>query len=250
LAGDAIGANSYAGKPAGEGLALFLELGVELDGEIDGQTGLIINVSDIDKVVRQAAVPLFAQNIREHFCKAHHISCRELAKWMSAAWRRICGRFGSAKLTRLILKLSPFRRISIEEKEADVVYYSEKFEFAATHKLWNEQFSEQQNVAVFGKCANPAGHGHNYIVEVTVRMAGAADTATAEFERIVDEQLMHAVDHKNLNTDVPEFAVTRPTVENIAVFAWNRLVGKFGRAGLHCITVWETDRTYCSYYGS
>ena len=57
------------------------------------------------------------------------------------------------------------------------------------------------------------------------------------------------VDHKNLNVDVEKFATTNPTVENIAVFAWERLNGKFAEAKLHCITVWETDKTCCSYYG-
>jgi 6-pyruvoyl-tetrahydropterin synthase len=57
------------------------------------------------------------------------------------------------------------------------------------------------------------------------------------------------VDHKNLNVDVAEFGKTNPTVENIAVFAWNKLAGKFSKAELHCVTVWETDKTYCSYCG-
>ena len=72
---------------------------------------------------------------------------------------------------------------------------------------------------------------------------------TGDFEKIVDNELIRLVDHKNLNADVPEFSKTNPTVENIAVFAWKRLSGKFSRAALHCITVWETDKTFCSYYG-
>ena len=128
-------------------------------------------------------------------------------------------------------------------------YFSEKFEFAATHKLWNDAFSEQQNFEVFGKCANPAGHGHNYVVEVTVKTPGASEFPIGRFEEIVHHELIRLVDHKNLNVDVEEFGRTNPTVENIAVFAWERLNGKFAEAKLHCITVWETDKTCCSYYG-
>ncbi|MHC4424235.1 MAG: 6-pyruvoyl trahydropterin synthase family protein [Planctomycetota bacterium] len=62
-------------------------------------------------------------------------------------------------------------------------------------------------------------------------------------------ELIKLVDHKNLNAEVEEFSAANPTVENIAVFAWNKLVGRFGKATLYCITVWETDKTYCSYYG-
>ena len=68
-------------------------------------------------------------------------------------------------------------------------------------------------------------------------------------QKIVDDELIKILDHKNLNFDVGEFGKTNPTIENIASFAWGKLVGKFGEAGLHCVTVWETDKTYCSYYG-
>jgi len=69
------------------------------------------------------------------------------------------------------------------------------------------------------------------------------------FEQIVDARLMQLLDHKNLNLDVPAFDKTTPTVENIAVFAWQCLVGQFDPVQLHCVTVWESDRTYCSYCG-
>jgi 6-pyruvoyltetrahydropterin/6-carboxytetrahydropterin synthase len=71
----------------------------------------------------------------------------------------------------------------------------------------------------------------------------------ADFEKIVDDELIKVVDHKNLNYDVIEFSKVNPTVENIAAFAWRQLVGKFGHAVLHRVTVWENDRTCCSYCG-
>jgi 6-pyruvoyltetrahydropterin/6-carboxytetrahydropterin synthase len=138
----------------------------------------------------------------------------------------------------------------MDTKVSNVMYFSEKFEFAATHKLWNDAFSEQRNFEIFGKCANPTGHGHNYIVEVTV--AAPADgpaLKVGEFEQTIDSHLMQLVDHKNLNLDVPEFQQRIATVENLAIFAWERLDGRFDPGRLHCITVWESDRTYCSYYG-
>jgi 6-pyruvoyltetrahydropterin/6-carboxytetrahydropterin synthase len=159
-------------------------------------------------------------------------------------------KFGTARISRLSLKLNPFRKVTIESEDGKMIYFSEKFEFAATHKLWNEEFSEERNFEVFGKCANPSGHGHNYIVEVTIKAPEGKEVfRVGEFERTVDEELIKVVDHKNLNEDVAEFGNTNPTVENISVFAWNKLSGKFGEASLHCVTAWETDKTYCSYYG-
>jgi len=147
------------------------------------------------------------------------------------------------------LKLNPCRRIGIETGDSQMVYFSEKFEFAATHKLWNEDFSEQRNFEVFGKCANPGGHGHNYVIEVTVKTASPEDFSAGQFERTVEAELIRVLDHKNLNQDIERFARTNPTVENIAVFAWQKLEGKFEVGRLHSVAVWETDKTCCRYYG-
>ncbi|MCX5643435.1 MAG: 6-carboxytetrahydropterin synthase [Phycisphaerae bacterium] len=244
------GFNSYASKPAGEGLSIFLELAVELVGPMAPQTGLLVNVSDIDRAVRRHAVPVFTEWIGEHLRRGEHIGFERIAPMLAAAYEHLCDKVEPARVDRITLKLNPFRKLAMDTKEPGVLYFSEKFEFAATHKLWNNNFSEPQNVKVFGKCANPTGHGHNYLVEVTV--ATPTDGPALEigaFERIVDSQLMQLVDHKNLNLDVAAFQETVPTVENIAVFAWEHLAGQFGSARLHCVTVWESDRTYCSYYG-
>ena len=130
-----------------------------------------------------------------------------------------------------------------------MVYISEKFEFAAMHKLWNASFSEQENLRIFGKCANPNGHGHNYLLEVTMKKRSEEEIDFCHFEKIVDENLIQLLDHKNINLDIPHFEEINPTMENIAKFAWNTLVDKFQHGQLSCITVWESDRTSCSYYG-
>ena len=249
LPADEPGFNSFASRPAGEGLSVFLEICVELTGDLNATTGLIINVSDIDQKVRQFAVPVFAEGIRKDYRAASHTGYHRLAQMLKAAWGELSNKFGSARLSKLSLKLNPFRTLTVVEPECAMIYFSEKFEFAAAHKLWNEKFSEQKNVEIFGRCANPAGHGHNYIVEVTIKWPAGQDIRTSDFEKVVYKELIKGVDHKNLNEDVPEFKQTTPTVENIAVFAWNKLVDKFGKAMLHCVTVWETDKTYSSYYG-
>jgi 6-pyruvoyltetrahydropterin/6-carboxytetrahydropterin synthase len=244
------GFNPFASRPAGEGLSICLELCVEVAGDVEPATGFVVNVTDIDREVRQSVVPVFAKRIRKDFRGGRHIGFSAMAELLGAARAKLSDRFGPAKLSKLSLKLNPFRKISLDSEDLEMVYFSEKFEFAATHKLWNDDFSEQRNLEVFGKCANPAGHGHNYVVEVTIKKpAGENNFCIGDFERIVDDELIKVVDHKNLNADVEEFVTMNPTVENIAVFAWSKLVGKFSEGTLHCVTVWETDKIYCSYYG-
>ena len=244
------GFNSFSSKPAGEGLSLFFELCVELSGEVEPATGFVVNVTDIDRCVRQSVVPIFAERIREDFRQCKHIGFSGIAELLKSAWGQLGGRFGTARLSKLSLALNPFRKVAVKCEDCKMIYFSEKFEFAATHKLWNEDFSQERNLQIFGKCANPAGHGHNYVVEITVKTPTEGNSFhIGDFEKTVDDEFIKLVDHKNLNVDVTEFSKSNPTVENIAVFAWKRIVGKFGEAVLHCITVWETDKTCCSYYG-
>jgi 6-pyruvoyltetrahydropterin/6-carboxytetrahydropterin synthase len=250
LPDDNRGYNSFASKPAGEGLAIFLELSVEVAGPVGSATGFVINVSKIDNNVREFAVPIFAERIKQNFQKAKPVGFSEISELLGLAWARIADKFGTAQLRELSIKLNPFRAIAVNSKDLNMIYFSEKFEFAAMHKLWNDDFSEQRNLEVFGKCANPTGHGHNYIVEITLQMPNTRkDFRIGDFEKIVDDEFINLVDHKNLNADVEQFDKTNPTVENIVSLAWDRLIGKFGKAKLHRVTIWETDKTYCSYEG-
>jgi 6-pyruvoyltetrahydropterin/6-carboxytetrahydropterin synthase len=247
---DGLGHNSYTSKPAGDGLSLFLQLTVELAGPVNSQTGFLINVVDIDRAARDAAVPVFAERIRRDYRQGKHMSLAAVAEMLAAAWDSLDARFGSVRLNQLVLNLNPFRTMAMKASEPGVVCFSEKFEFAAMHKLWNDAFSEDRNFTVFGKCANPAGHGHNYLVEVTVSSERQdSPLEIGRFEAVVNNELIALVDHKNLNLDVPELASRIPTVENLAMFAWSRLAGKLDPAQLHSVTVWESDRTYCTYRG-
>jgi len=250
LSEDVEGFNSYASKPAGEGLSIFFELSVELSGEVEPATGFVVNVLEIDRCVREFVVPVFAKRVREDYRAGKHIGLSGIAELLRSAWCQLKDKFGAARLSELSLSLNPFRKVGVDCEECKMVYFSEKFEFAATHKLWNDEFSSERNFEIFGKCANPSGHGHNYIVEVTLKMPTKKDKfRIGDFEKTVNEELVKLIDHKNLNTDVGHFGRNNPTVENIAVFAWDRLAGKFGEAILHCVTIWETDKTYCRYYG-
>ena len=243
------GYNSYASKPGAEGLGVFLALWVDLESQLNADTGFVVNVSEIDSIVRRKAVPIFVQEISESFIHRQTVQLSDLVLTLKKCWKEIQMGFQTKKVVRLRLEVNPFETIMIEAEETGMFTVTEKFEFAAMHRLWNNKFDESKNVELFGKCANPAGHGHNYILEVQVQCS--IETLEAgwkeDYQKVVKTCFLDLVDHKNLNEDVPEFSSLNPTVENLSFLAWQKLNGKLKNTELHKITIWENDRTYCSY---
>lgn len=245
----AMGYNSYASKPCGEGLCFYFSLWVELASVLNPDTGFVINVSEIDKVVRQKALPLFQQTITTAMNQRQSLGLQALVSLLGQCFGGIGEAFEVQRLTGLGLELNPFRKLFIQSEDPGMFIYSEKFEFAAMHRLWNEHFDAAKNYELFGKCANEAGHGHNYVLEVSVSRPRDAEAEgwICDFEKVVETRFLELVDHKNLNVDVPGFETLNPTVENLAYFAWEKLEGQFKNSKLETITVWENDRTFCRY---
>ena len=249
------GANSYCAKPTTNALGLYLALWVELESSVNPDTGFVVNVVDIDRVVRDNAVKIFDNFIKQKFCAKQEITFEHIAGLLSEVWQSLENKFPPAKISNLAIELMPARKLAIRERNGNMLCFSEKFEFAASHTLWNKKFTDTENDAVFGKCANRTGHGHNYIVEVTIKSQQSLERKrqenstinAGEFEKVVNEHFIQIVDHKNLNTDIPHFAKVNPTVENISEFAFNCLKGKFPDCALDSITIWESDRTFCTY---
>src|SRR4029078_2538325 len=158
-----------------------------------------------------------------------------------------------AIVEQLTLSLSPFLSLSIRTEESPMVRLSEKFEFSASHRLFNRDCDDAENRRIFGKCSNPNGHGHNYELQVTLvgdayRVGGVLKNLP-DFERIVGETVIERFDHKTLNLDLPEFADVIPSVENIARVIYRLLRPWCAGAGakLAAVTVWETPKTWCEY---
>lgn len=237
-----MGFNSYCAKPTAEGLAFFFTLFVELKSEVNKDTGFVVNVAEIDKVVRSNVIDLF----RDFVKKYKGTGFKGFAKLLGDAWQKIENDFTHAKLNSLSLEFSPARKIIIKERTGDMLYFSEKFEFSSSHTLWNTKFSDDENFRIFGKCANKCGHGHNYIAEIIIKKQNTG-FSIGDYEKIVDENFISVVDHKNLNVDVEYFKKANPTVENIAEFAFKNLKDKFAASELDSVTVWENDRTFCTY---
>ncbi len=125
--------------------------------------------------------------------------------------------------------------------------------FNAAHRLHNPAFPDEWNSRTFGPCNNPNYHGHNYELEVTVE--GEVDPATgyvldiAVLKRLVDEKVVTALDHRNLNLDVPWFRDRVPSAEHIAAFCWEQLAPSLPAGRLRRIRLWETPRNYVDYEG-
>ena len=243
------GHNGFSARPAGVGLALFLEVRVQLSHTVDPDTGFVMNVTNIDTAVRQHGVPLFTDYIAKQYRQSQHIGVVELQQLMAKTFSVLEDNFLPCALNELSLHLTPYRTMTMKSESPSAVFYSEKFEFAAMHKLWNDQFTEQQNLDAFGKCANASGHGHNYWVEVTIKTESPDLFNSIAFQHIVNKRFIDLVDHKNLNADVPHFSAHIPTIENISHYAWRQLCTHFEQCELHSVTVWESDRTSCTYFG-
>jgi 6-pyruvoyltetrahydropterin/6-carboxytetrahydropterin synthase len=137
--------------------------------------------------------------------------------------------------------------------EPGYLYLTKKVAFCAAHRLHNPDWSDEKNRQVFGKCASPDGHGHNYVLEVRVK--GRPDPETGmvidlkEMKEIIMRQFWDRCDHRDFNRDVDFMSGRIPTAENIAVAAWEVLDPAFPEGILDRVRLHETDRNVVDYYG-
>ncbi len=133
------------------------------------------------------------------------------------------------------------------------VTVNRKAHFNAAHRLYNAEWSDARNATVFGKCANPHYHGHNY--ELIVGVKGEIHPETGfvmdmkVLKKLIEEEIEEAFDHKNLNEEVPEFATLNPTAENIVLVIYNKLKPKLDVDLELTITLYETPRNFVVYSG-
>ena len=133
------------------------------------------------------------------------------------------------------------------------LHLTRRYCFAASHRLHAVQLGEEENKRVYGKCNNPYGHGHNYVLEVTV--AGDPDPATGmvldlkDLKDILQHEVTDRMDHRFLNYEVPELSGQIPTCENVATVIWRLLEPKITRGSLHRVRLYETPDLFVDCYG-
>ena len=136
-----------------------------------------------------------------------------------------------------------------------MIHITRRERFNAAHRLFREEFTDEQNMEVFGKCSNPKWHGHNYELFVTVK--GDIDEKTGflvnlkKLSRIIREQVIEKLDHKNINLEVDFMQGKLASTENLAAGIWDELEPHIKRlnAELHCVKVVESENNFVEYYG-
>ncbi|HTW93607.1 MAG TPA: 6-carboxytetrahydropterin synthase [Tepidisphaeraceae bacterium] len=240
--------NGHAGYPPLTGLGIFASLQVTIAGELNPISSCLLDIKEIDAVVRRDGIAIVKSFLDQDRPNACGLLLQRLFDCFRQTW---------PGLFKARLNLSPYLAVSVTAGEYPMVRSSQKFEFSAAHRLHNPALSHEQNVALFGKCNNPHGHGHNYEIEVTLR--GKPDESgqllpVQKLEEIVAATVIAKFDHKFLNQEVAELSGLNPTVENIAQVAFHLLKPRIAAARssssgveLAAVTVWETPKTWCEY---
>ncbi len=136
-----------------------------------------------------------------------------------------------------------------------MIYITRREHFNAAHRLFNPEYSDEQNLQVFGKCSNPNWHGHNYTLFVTVR--GEVDESTGflvnlkDLSSIIETYVLEKLDHRNINLEVDFMKGKLASAENIAIGIWNEISEPIAALGasLHCIKLYETENNFVEYFG-
>jgi 6-pyruvoyltetrahydropterin/6-carboxytetrahydropterin synthase len=136
-----------------------------------------------------------------------------------------------------------------------MIYLTRRERFCAAHRMFREEWSDEKNLQVFGKCSNPNWHGHNYVLWVTIKGDLSPENGFVMniniLKKVILEKVIDKVDHKNINLDVDFMKGKIATTENLAVAIWNELKVPVEEAGalLHCIKIEETENNSIEYYG-
>ena len=237
-------------------------------GAVDPDTGMVINIKDVDAVLKahvvgpldgkllDAEVPAFRDTppTPENLVRLIWDRCRPALPPRSAPARVTLWPTPTLRAARSLI--SPPDTHS--PHEAPMLTVTRAYDFSASHRLHSPALSDEENAEVFGKCNWENGHGHNYDVEVT--LAGDPDPRTGllfdvgVLDRIVDEVILKPYDHKHLNHDAEDFHALNPTSENVTRVVWDNLHRRLaqedlGGARLYRVAVRETARNYFEYYG-
>jgi 6-pyruvoyltetrahydropterin/6-carboxytetrahydropterin synthase len=239
--------NSWSGWPIGVAVSPFLGLQCTLEGPIDPRTDYVCNVKQVDALLRAHVVaPIWARAIESG-------GYPPPAALLEECWRLTEPHVPAGTVLHgMRLCVSPFLSFFFQRSGDPMIQVSQQFEFSASHRLHNTQLNDEENRQLYGKCNNPHGHGHNYVLEISLEIGpeDAATYSTTTTEEYVKRTIIDRLDHRHLNIEVPPFDRLNPTVENIAVTIWEWLAADFPAATrLSRVRVYETPKTWADYSG-
>lgn len=218
-------------------------------GTVVLQSGMVVNIKDIDLILKNSVVTAFGQKSLNDEVPEFANIVPTLENFIQVIRRKIEPDLPAEvqlKHLKLIETEDLYAELQIDE-EKDTMTLTRTYEFAAAHRLHSDSLSLEENLSLFGKCNNEHGHGHNYVVEVTV--TGAVDPETGmmvdicELDRIVNESVIDRYDHKNLNVEVPELQGKVTTSEVIAQSIFDSLQQRLGTL-LFRVRLYETARSW------
>lgn len=242
-----------AANPNSHGHNYVLEVMVK--GDVDVDDGMVINLTTLDALLK---TEVQANYDHKHLNRQHPIfsknpylqpTCENIT---IEIWQRLVPSLPGGLLHRVRLYENS-KRFADYYGEGLMVYLTKVYEFSAAHRLHSHSLSDDENRDIFGKCNNPAGHGHNYVLEVTVR--GEVDAKTGLIadlnllDDVVEKQVYARFDYKHLNLDTPEFETLNPTSENFVKVLWDVLEPNLQPVVLHRLRLRETPKNHFDYYG-
>ncbi|MCU0471946.1 MAG: 6-carboxytetrahydropterin synthase [Bacteroidales bacterium] len=136
-----------------------------------------------------------------------------------------------------------------------MIFFTRRERFSAAHRMFRQDWTDEKNSEVFGKCSNPNWHGHNYVLWVTVKGEISENHGfvmnISILKKIIQERIIEKIDHRNINIDVAFMKGKIATTENLTIAIWNELKPEIEKAGasLHCIKIEETENNFIEYYG-
>lgn len=230
-------------------------LDVMVKGAIAADDGMVINLTTLDALLKEEVI---AHYDHKHLNRQHPVFAvtpqlqPTIENIVIEIWQRLGAHLGPGMLHRVRLyeRATHFADYYGENR---MVYLTKAYEFSAAHRLHSHLLSDAENREIFGKCNNPAGHGHNYVLEVTVK--GEVDTKTglvarqAHLDAVVEKEVFGRFDYKHLNLDAPEFDQLNPTSENFVKVLWDLLAPNLQPATLHRLRLRETPKNHFDYYG-
>lgn len=134
-----------------------------------------------------------------------------------------------------------------------IALITRRFTFSASHRLGQATLSEEENFSIYGKCAHPNGHGHNYVLEITLKGPVNPETGfvwnLGHLKEVVENRVLNVLDHRYLNLDVAIFQKTNPTTENLAIWIWKQLIEHVPQNILYEVKLHETENNSAVYRG-
>jgi 6-pyruvoyltetrahydropterin/6-carboxytetrahydropterin synthase len=221
---------------------------------VDANTGMVVNLYDVKQIL-QGVVEEFDHKDLHLDTPVFRGQIPTTENLSIVLWDRITVKARGSRLARVRLFEEEDMYVDYEGRqrgEVAEVALTRRYQFSAAHRLHSAALSDEENRKIFGKCNNPNGHGHNYIVEVTVRGPVSPDTGMVtdlgQMDRAVQEEIIRRFDHQHLNYD-KAFLSTVTTGENLVILIWQLLEAAIPSVMLDRICVVETRDNYFEYRG-